>query len=230
MVHCPYPAVCSTWGFLESPRAKLDPYAGVPGGPWTTTSHIWPGPIERVQNHKTLTFLNVEGEALVLLLLSLLPKYSKATLFPVPLEIFNQLLLPFLLPFLPHQACHDSSSKTIPHSTVQNFTYSHLSTAPVEEEKSFHLCCFLPPRYFSKGIVCLNQVTREDPNTASENQDAVAHLFKNVDRNSREVIMYANDRTIPGTASEEMAEKVSWYEDELINDFQRTFVHMGRED
>ncbi|MBW0570161.1 hypothetical protein O181_109876, partial [Austropuccinia psidii MF-1] len=66
-------------------------------------------------------------------------------------------------------------------------------------------------------------VTREDPNAASENQDAVARFFRRVDRNRREVIMYANDRTIPGTASEEMAAKFSWYEDELINDFQKTF-------
>ncbi|MBW0582755.1 hypothetical protein O181_122470 [Austropuccinia psidii MF-1] len=57
------------------------------------------------------------------------------------------------------------------------------------------------------------RVTREDPNAASENQDAVARLFRRVDRNSREVIMYANDRMIPGTASEEMAAKVAWYED-----------------
>ncbi|MBW0593270.1 hypothetical protein O181_132985, partial [Austropuccinia psidii MF-1] len=51
------------------------------------------------------------------------------------------------------------------------------------------------------------QVTREDPNAASAIQEAVARLFRRVDRNRREVIMYANDRTILGTASEEMAEK-----------------------
>ncbi|MBW0491935.1 hypothetical protein O181_031650 [Austropuccinia psidii MF-1] len=45
------------------------------------------------------------------------------------------------------------------------------------------------------------QVTREDPNTVSDNQDSVARFFRRVDRDSREVIMYANDRTIPGTAS-----------------------------
>ncbi|MBW0571015.1 hypothetical protein O181_110730 [Austropuccinia psidii MF-1] len=73
------------------------------------------------------------------------------------------------------------------------------------------------------------QVTREDPNTASENQEAVARLFKRDDRDSREVIMYANDRTIPGTASEEMAAKFAWYEDEFINDFQRTFDDLGRD-
>ncbi|MBW0502259.1 hypothetical protein O181_041974 [Austropuccinia psidii MF-1] len=57
------------------------------------------------------------------------------------------------------------------------------------------------------------RVTREDPNMASEKQDTVAMLFRRVGRNSREVIMYANDRTIPGTASEEMAAKYAWYED-----------------
>ncbi|MBW0546949.1 hypothetical protein O181_086664, partial [Austropuccinia psidii MF-1] len=70
---------------------------------------------------------------------------------------------------------------------------------------------------------------REDPNTASENEDAVARLFRRVDRNSRDVIMYTNDRTIPGTASEEMAAEFAWYEDKLINDFQRTFDDLGRD-
>ncbi|MBW0584759.1 hypothetical protein O181_124474 [Austropuccinia psidii MF-1] len=58
------------------------------------------------------------------------------------------------------------------------------------------------------------RVTREDPNMASDNQNAVARLFRRVDRNSREVIMYANDRNIPGTDSKEMAAKFAWYEDD----------------
>ncbi|MBW0593008.1 hypothetical protein O181_132723, partial [Austropuccinia psidii MF-1] len=74
------------------------------------------------------------------------------------------------------------------------------------------------------------QVTGEDPNTVSENQDAVARLFQQVDRNSREVIMYANDRNISGTPSEEMAAKFAWYEDELINYLQRMFDHMSIDD
>ncbi|MBW0567857.1 hypothetical protein O181_107572 [Austropuccinia psidii MF-1] len=73
------------------------------------------------------------------------------------------------------------------------------------------------------------QVTREDPKAESENQGAVARLFMRVDRNIREVIVFANDRTIPGTSSEEMAAKFSWYEDELIKDFQRTFDDLGRD-
>ncbi|MBW0563220.1 hypothetical protein O181_102935 [Austropuccinia psidii MF-1] len=72
-------------------------------------------------------------------------------------------------------------------------------------------------------------ITREDPNTASEKQEAVARLFRRVDRNSRGVIMYANDRTSPGTASEEMAVEFAWYEDKLISDFQRTFHDLGRD-
>ncbi|MBW0509338.1 hypothetical protein O181_049053 [Austropuccinia psidii MF-1] len=73
------------------------------------------------------------------------------------------------------------------------------------------------------------RVTREDPNTASDNQDAVARLFRRVDRNSREVIMYANDRTIPGTASKEMAAKFAWYEYELMGYFQKAFDYLGRD-
>ncbi|MBW0489728.1 hypothetical protein O181_029443 [Austropuccinia psidii MF-1] len=73
------------------------------------------------------------------------------------------------------------------------------------------------------------RVTREDPNTASENKDVVSRLLRQVDRDSRKVIMYANDGTIPGTASEDMAANLDWYEDELINVFQRAFDHMGKD-
>ncbi|MBW0490608.1 hypothetical protein O181_030323 [Austropuccinia psidii MF-1] len=73
------------------------------------------------------------------------------------------------------------------------------------------------------------RITREDPNMASENQEAVARLFRRVDRNSREVIMYENDRTILGTASEEMAAKFAWNEAELINGVQQSFEDLGRD-
>ncbi|MBW0546215.1 hypothetical protein O181_085930 [Austropuccinia psidii MF-1] len=88
---------------------------------------------------------------------------------------------------------------------------------------------FLAAQVFQRRDCWPIRVTREDPNTASENQDAVARLFRRVNRNSREVIMYANDRTIPGNAFEEMDVKFDWYEDELINDFQRTFNDLGRD-
>ncbi|MBW0591782.1 hypothetical protein O181_131497 [Austropuccinia psidii MF-1] len=79
----------------------------------------------------------------------------------------------------------------------------------------------IPPLPFSaaQGFQHRDQwpicVTREDQNMASNKQDTVARLHRRVDRNSREVIMYANDRTILGIASEEMAAKFSWYEDEF---------------
>ncbi|MBW0521913.1 hypothetical protein O181_061628 [Austropuccinia psidii MF-1] len=88
---------------------------------------------------------------------------------------------------------------------------------------------FLATQVFQRRDCWPIQVTREDPNVASETQEAVARFFRRVDRNSREVIMYANYRTIPGTASEEMAAKSAWYEDEFINDFQRTFDDLGRD-
>ncbi|MBW0567869.1 hypothetical protein O181_107584 [Austropuccinia psidii MF-1] len=88
---------------------------------------------------------------------------------------------------------------------------------------------FPAPQVFQYRDHCPIQVTREDPNMVSENKDSVARLFRRVDRNSREVIMHDNDRTIPGTDSEEMGAKFAWYEDELINYFQKTFDHLGRD-
>ncbi|MBW0505517.1 hypothetical protein O181_045232 [Austropuccinia psidii MF-1] len=60
-------------------------------------------------------------------------------------------------------------------------------------------------------------VTREDPTVVNEGQDSVSKLLIRVDRNSREVILYANDRMFLGTTSEETVSKFSLYEDELIN-------------
>ncbi|MBW0537533.1 hypothetical protein O181_077248 [Austropuccinia psidii MF-1] len=88
---------------------------------------------------------------------------------------------------------------------------------------------FPATQVFQTRDCCHLRVTREDPNMVSENQNAVARGFRRVDRNSREVIKYANDRTIPGTASEKMAAKFAFYEDELINDFQRTSDHLDRD-
>ncbi|MBW0513136.1 hypothetical protein O181_052851 [Austropuccinia psidii MF-1] len=70
--------------------------------------------------------------------------------------------------------------------------------------------------------------TREDPNMENETQDSVARLFRRADITSREVISYDNYRMIPQTSSEEMAAKFVWYDDELLNDFQRTFYDLGR--
>ncbi|MBW0510948.1 hypothetical protein O181_050663 [Austropuccinia psidii MF-1] len=88
---------------------------------------------------------------------------------------------------------------------------------------------FPSAQVFQRRERCPIWVTREDHIAASENQDAVARLFRRVYRNSREAIMHANERTIAGTASEEIAAKFAWYEDELINDFQKTFDELGRD-
>ncbi|MBW0504495.1 hypothetical protein O181_044210 [Austropuccinia psidii MF-1] len=71
-------------------------------------------------------------------------------------------------------------------------------------------------------------VNREDPNMENDGKDSVARLLRRVDRNSREVINYANDRMIPSTDSEEMAAKFAWYEEEFINDFQGAFDDLGK--
>ncbi|MBW0515061.1 hypothetical protein O181_054776 [Austropuccinia psidii MF-1] len=73
------------------------------------------------------------------------------------------------------------------------------------------------------------RVTREDPTVVNEGQDGVSRLFRRVDRNIREVIVYSNNRMVCGTASEEMASKFSWYEGKLMNKFQRTFDDLGKD-
>ncbi|MBW0460852.1 hypothetical protein O181_000567 [Austropuccinia psidii MF-1] len=73
------------------------------------------------------------------------------------------------------------------------------------------------------------RVAREDKNVVNEGQNSVARLLRQVHRNSKEVMMYSNDRMTPGTTSKEMDAKSSWYEDELINDFQGPFDDFGRD-
>ncbi|MBW0551257.1 hypothetical protein O181_090972 [Austropuccinia psidii MF-1] len=135
---------------------------------------------------------------------------SKVKLFLVLPELPNLFLLPFLLPFLLlHQVL------AMPGSSRRR---DELSPLP-----------FPDAQVFQRKDCWPIQITRGAPNAESQNQEAVARLFRRVIRNSREVIMYVNDRTIPGTASEEMAAKFSWYEDELINDFCRNFDDLGRD-
>ncbi|MBW0482356.1 hypothetical protein O181_022071 [Austropuccinia psidii MF-1] len=130
------------------------------------------------------------------------------------------------------QDCLESSSKTITKPETRN---SPITTSqqlqPVASSSRRRECLspfpFPAAQVFQRRDRLPIQITREDPNAASESQEAVARLFRRVDRNSREVIMYGNDRTIPATSSEEMAAKFAWYEDELINDFQRTFDDLG---
>ncbi|MBW0493058.1 hypothetical protein O181_032773 [Austropuccinia psidii MF-1] len=173
----------------------------------------------------------------IILLPSLLPRDSKFKSSPVPPEISNPLLMPFLLQLLLLYHTRPALNPEVRPSPIQQPRTSPIltsqqlqpvaSTSRRREE--------LPPLPFPVTQVFQHrdqwpiQVTSEYPNTASESQDAVAGLFRRVDRNSREVIMNANDGTILGNSPEEMAARFSWYEDELINDFQKTSDHLGRD-
>ena len=57
----------------------------------------------------------------------------------------------------------------------------------------------------------------------------MARFFRRVDSSIGQVISYYNHSLILDTASEEMAAKFLWYEYELIDDFQRTFDDLGRD-
>ncbi|MBW0553146.1 hypothetical protein O181_092861 [Austropuccinia psidii MF-1] len=80
---------------------------------------------------------------------------------------------------------------------------------------------------FQRREVWHIRVAREDANVVNEVQDAVVRILRRFDRNSREVIMYANDRIISGTASEEMAAKFYCYSGELIIDLKITSDDFG---
>ncbi|MBW0540693.1 hypothetical protein O181_080408 [Austropuccinia psidii MF-1] len=71
------------------------------------------------------------------------------------------------------------------------------------------------------------QVTREDPNISNNGHNALAQLFIRLYRDSREVITYANDRMIPGTASEEMAAKFECIATKVKNKWNLPIHDMG---
>ncbi|MBW0575373.1 hypothetical protein O181_115088 [Austropuccinia psidii MF-1] len=116
-------------------------------------------------------------------------------------------------------------------SGYSNFTSQQLQPGASASRRREELSPlpFPAAQVFQKRDFWPIQVTREDPSMESENQDAVARLFRRVDRRSRQVIEYPHDRTIPGTAYEEMASIFPLYEDELINYVQRTFDCFGRD-
>ncbi|MBW0473283.1 hypothetical protein O181_012998 [Austropuccinia psidii MF-1] len=127
-----------------------------------------------------------------------------------------------------------SKNETITHSSAQKFAHGHLPETPTcgqfhwKKTRLIYFAVSCCPRVSEKGKLAY-LATREDPNGENKGQDAVTRLFKGVDRNIREVIEFDNDRTIPVTACEEMDAKLSWYEDELIDDFQRAFDDLGRD-
>ncbi|MBW0543968.1 hypothetical protein O181_083683 [Austropuccinia psidii MF-1] len=151
-------------------------------------------------------------------ILSIIP----TTLLPAPPN--SSTTKPSLVPVgRPSPICQSRNSPIVTSQQLQPVA----SSSRRREELSIFL--FPAAKVFQKRDCRTILVTREDPNTESENLDAMAGLSIRVDRNSREVIEYVNDMTIPGTSSEEKAAEFVMYEDELINYFQRTFDHLGRD-
>ncbi|MBW0483388.1 hypothetical protein O181_023103 [Austropuccinia psidii MF-1] len=148
------------------------------------------------------------------------PKTLQQTLATLPSSPSSSTSRPALIPAV--RLTPIPQSRNFPIVTSQELQPVASSSRRREELSHFP---FPATQVFQKREHWPIQVTREDLNMASKNQDAVARFLRRVDRNSRELIEYANNRT----ASEEMAAESSWYEDELINDFQETFDHMGRD-
>ncbi|MBW0480000.1 hypothetical protein O181_019715 [Austropuccinia psidii MF-1] len=88
---------------------------------------------------------------------------------------------------------------------------------------------FSTAQLFQNWDCRLIRVTREDPAVVNEGQHAVARFFRSFDRNSGELIVYENYRMIAGTSPEKMTFKFSFYEDELIKKFKRTFENVGKD-
>ncbi|MBW0590321.1 hypothetical protein O181_130036 [Austropuccinia psidii MF-1] len=88
---------------------------------------------------------------------------------------------------------------TIPHSRNSSMVTSQQlqPVASSSRRKEDHSPLPFPAAQVFQQRECWPIPTnREDPNMENEIQDAVARLSRRVDRNSREVIMYANDRAI----------------------------------
>ncbi|MBW0531010.1 hypothetical protein O181_070725 [Austropuccinia psidii MF-1] len=140
------------------------------------------------------------------------PKNFQPTLSTIPTSLphaspSSSTARPSLIPEIRPSPIHQSRNSPI--VTSQRLQPVSSSSRRSEELSPFP---FPATQVFQKRDCCHLQVTREDPNMVSENQNSVARGFRRVDRNSREVIEYANDRAIPGTASEKMAAKFAFYE------------------
>ncbi|MBW0486446.1 hypothetical protein O181_026161 [Austropuccinia psidii MF-1] len=123
-------------------------------------------------------------------------------------------------------------SSPVPQPTMSPALTSHQlqAVASTSQRRKYH-----SPLPFHTAQVFENwehwpiRVTRADPNVVNNSQDSVEILFKRVDRNSRVVNVHSNDMMVPINASEEISAKFSWHEDELINEFQRTFDEIGKD-
>ncbi|MBW0548782.1 hypothetical protein O181_088497 [Austropuccinia psidii MF-1] len=141
------------------------------------------------------------------------PQTSQSTLATIPTSLPTaspsySTSRPSLIPEVRPAPIHHSINSAI--LTSQQLQIVASSSRRREERSLFP---FPAAQVFQQSTCWTIQVTREDPNMASENQDSVARIFRRANINNMEVIEYDKHRTIPGTASEEMAENVSWYRD-----------------
>ncbi|MBW0490887.1 hypothetical protein O181_030602 [Austropuccinia psidii MF-1] len=137
------------------------------------------------------------------------PRNFQPFLFPVPSSV-------------PHPSPKSSTSRPILASKMNSSPITQPRSSPVLTSHQLQTVARASQRRddwsplpFPDSQVFQNwehwpiRVNREDPAVGNEGQDAVAKLFRKVDRNIREVIVYASDRMIPGTPSEGMAAKFS---------------------
>ncbi|MBW0559833.1 hypothetical protein O181_099548, partial [Austropuccinia psidii MF-1] len=87
--------------------------------------------------------------------------------------------------YFPCQACLESRSKTISSSAIQKLTHKPVVSS-IRRRDGLSPLLFPAAEVSQRRELWPIGVTREEPNMDSENQDAVARLFRRVDRNSRE--------------------------------------------
>ncbi|MBW0488573.1 hypothetical protein O181_028288 [Austropuccinia psidii MF-1] len=227
--HGPWFTVCG--GYWSPPGPK---YAGASGGQWTKVHPYGLGPLRGSRTIKNLTSSSTSpshppAKRFQSHIIPSTPRTSQSTLATIPNSFppalpSSSTARPALIPEVRPSPIHHSRNSPI--VTSQQLQPVASSSGRGEELSPLP---FPTAQVFQKKDHWTIQVTREDPNTASENQDAVARFFKTVDTNSREVIEYVNDGTIPGITFEKMAAKFSWYEEELVNDLKRNFDNLGRD-
>ncbi|MBW0530070.1 hypothetical protein O181_069785 [Austropuccinia psidii MF-1] len=145
------------------------------------SSTTWPGPLERVQKHQEPDLPKVEGEVLGSDLTprgpgySLTPRVFQPTSLP-PSSPISSTARPDWIPAVRLSPIPQSRNSPI----VTSKQIKPVANSSGRREELSPLA-FPSTQLFQQRERWLIQVTREDPNTASENQDSVARLFRRVD-------------------------------------------------
>ncbi|MBW0562378.1 hypothetical protein O181_102093 [Austropuccinia psidii MF-1] len=90
--------------------------------------------------------------------------------------------------------------------------YYQWAVPPTIVELRYSLLNYTEDQAFKRRENWTIEVSRVDSAVGTYGKDSIARIFRRVYRNSKEVIIYGNDRIIPGITSEEMAAKYGWYE------------------